>query len=72
MKIIARIWAILTVLLILIAFIPLLGWLNWLAVPFAIIGLLLAVIGKSNGSVVICSVAIVAGILRLIWGWGII
>jgi len=72
MKLIGRIFAIITVVLMLVAFIPLLGWLNWLVIPFAIVGLLFSVIGKSTGGTVICCVAIVLGMLRLMLGGGII
>jgi len=54
-----------------LAFIPLLGWLNWLNIPFAILGLIFSSIGNSQGGKVLCGVAIVLGILRLILGGGI-
>lgn len=72
MKIIAWIFAAITIVLLLIAFIPLLGWLNWLVVPFAVLGLVFALLAKSSGSTVVCCVAIVLGMLRLMLGGGII
>ena len=72
MKIIGRIFGLITIVLMVVAFIPLLGWLNWFVIPFAILGLLFSVIGKSTGGTVICIVAIVLGMLRLMLGGGIL
>ena len=72
MKIIGRIFGLVTLVLMLVAFIPLLGWLNWFVIPFAILGLLFSLIGKSTGGTVICIVAIVLGMLRLMLGGGIL
>lgn len=59
-----------------IGFIPCLGWLNYINVPFAIIGLILGIIsvstaepGQKTPSVVgicCCSFAIIFGLVRLI------
>ncbi|MBK6504753.1 MAG: hypothetical protein IPG02_03600 [Ignavibacteria bacterium] len=63
---------ILSALGMLLAFIPLLGWLNWINIPFAIIGLIFSVISKSKGGTVLCIVAIIFGMIRLALGGGII
>ncbi len=72
MKIIGLILGILSALGMLLAFIPLLGWLNWINIPFAIIGLIFSVISKSKGGTVLCIVAIIFGMIRLAFGGGII
>ncbi len=72
MQTIGRIFGILALIGMLIGLIPFLGWLNWLNIPLAIIGLLLSILGKSNGGIIICVVAIIFGLLRLIFGGGII
>lgn len=72
MKLIGRVFAVITVILMLVAFIPLLGWLNWVVIPFAILGLLFSVIGKSKGGTIICCIAIILGMLRLMLGGGIL
>ncbi len=72
MKTIGRLFGILSLIGMIIGFIPLFGWLNWFNIPFAIIGLLFSIIGKSKGGIIICVVAIFLGILRLILGGGII
>lgn len=61
-----------------IALIPFLGWLNWLNIPFAIIGLVISILGYSQRrqtalgltGIVLCSIAIVVGVLRLSLGGG--
>ena len=64
-----------------IFFLPLLGALNWLNIPFAIAGLILSVIGVVNArkgrsagmaGIVLCSIAIVVGVIRLNLGCGIL
>ena len=72
MKTIGRIFGILALIVMIIGLIPFFGWLNWVGIPLAILGLILSVIGKSNGGMVICAVAIVVGLLRLFMGGGII
>jgi hypothetical protein len=60
--------------------IPLLGWLNWLNIPVAILGLILCIIGVSKGKnkglgtagIIINAIIIVFGIIRLVTGGGII
>lgn len=63
-----------------IAFIPCLGWLNWLNIPFAMIGLIISIIAVSGNSpdknkglagLILCSMAIVLGAFRLMIGGGI-
>jgi len=56
----------------LVAFIPLLGWLNWLIIPFAVLGLALGVISKSTSGRNLNLVVIAVGVLRLMMGGGII
>ncbi len=72
MKTIGLLWGIIAVLGMLLAFIPLLGWLNWIVIPFAVIGLINSSIGNSNSGKTMCVVAIIFGILRLILGGGLL
>lgn len=65
-----------------IALFPCLGALNWLNVPFSLIGLVISAValgtsnkGNKGGSiagVILCSVAMVFGLIRLVLGGGII
>lgn len=72
MKTIGRLFGILAVVGMLLGMIPLLGWLNWFNIPFAIVGLVISVIGKSKGGIIICIVAIFFGLGRLMLGGGIL
>ena len=62
-----------------IALIPFLGWLNWINIPFSIIGLILSILGYSQRrqqvlgliGIVLCGIAITVGVLRLNLGGGI-
>jgi hypothetical protein len=66
------IFGIFSVLGMLLGFIPFLGWFNWLNIPFAIIGLIFALISNSRNGKILNIIAIVIGIVRLIMGGGIL
>ena len=72
MRILGTLWGIIALLIMLIAFIPLLGWLNWLSIPFAVIGLIFNAIVDSRNGKTLCIVAIIVGVLRLMMGGGIL
>lgn len=80
MGIVSLIWGILSLLWMLLAFIPLLGWLNWLMIPFAVVGAILAIIaiaadkGRVSGifGLILCVIAMGLGTLRLMLGGGIL
>ncbi len=55
----------------LVAFVPLLGWMNWLVIPFAAVGLALGAMSTSNAGRNLCIVVVVIGVLRLMLGGGI-
>lgn len=52
------------------AFLPLLGWLNWVVIPLAILGLGLGVVSKSTAGRNLNLVVIVIAVLRLMLGGG--
>ena len=65
-----------------IGFIPCLKSLNWVNIPLALIGLIVSIIGftsmpqglskdKSISEIIICSIAIIFGMFRLLIGGGI-
>ncbi|MDO5609780.1 MAG: hypothetical protein Q4G62_03195 [Pseudomonadota bacterium] len=74
------IWGIFAMMGMLFALIPLLGWLNWLVIPFSIIGIIISAIGMSgkqrSGSatagLILCLIASVFGGIRLILGGGLL
>ena len=80
MGIVGLVIGILSLMGMVIAFVPLLGFLNWLNIPSAIIGLALSVIAivlkkERNPAIagtILCSFAIAVGTLRLIIGFGIL
>ncbi len=79
MQIIGFIMGIFSMLGMLLGLLPLLGWLNWLVIPFAGIGLIISIvsiaISKRGGigivGIVLCSIALLISIPRLIIGGGI-
>lgn len=72
MKLIGSLLGIISLVIMLVAFIPLLGWINWINIPIAIVGLIFSSLVDSRGGKTMCSVALIFGILRLIFGGGII
>ncbi len=79
LSIFSVVWGILAIIGMAIAFIPCLGILNYLNIPFAVFGLLfsiLAIILSSEKELAIvgcllCTAAILFGIIRLVLGFGI-
>ncbi len=72
MKTVGLILGVLAALGMLLGFIPLLGWFNWVNIPFAILGLIISAIGKSNEGMVLCGIAVLVGLFRLVLGGGIL
>ncbi len=63
-----------------VSLLPLLGWLNWLNIPVAVIGLVFSILGVNKGKnkgigtagIIINAILIVYGAIRLIIGGGFI
>jgi hypothetical protein len=82
MQIVSLIWGILALVGFMVGFIPCLGALNWLNIPFAVIGLIISIIafasagpgrrGFSVVGIILCLVAILIGANRLMWGGGVL
>lgn len=83
MQVIALIWGILAGMAVVVAFFPCLGALNWMVIPFSGLGLILSVIalttadpeeprGLSIAGVVLCGIATILGLLRLMIGGGVV
>jgi hypothetical protein len=53
------------------AFLPLLGWMNWLVVPVALVGLLFGLASGSTSGRNLNLVVIVIGVVRLMLGGGL-
>ena len=82
MQTLSLLWGMLAILGMLVAFFPCLGALNWINIPFAVIGLVIGIAayttgaeGKKAGSLtglICCAIAVVFGGVRLVLGGGIL
>ena len=82
MGLMSLLWGIVAMIWMVIALIPLLGWGNWLLIPFAAVGAIIAAIGiaftspgnraRAKTGLVLNGIVIVVGIVRLGIGGGII
>ena len=77
MSIIGLLWGIVAFILMLVGLIPFLGWLNWLIIPFAAVGLILSAVGYMRrrspaglAGIILGGVVILVGIARLSLGGG--
>lgn len=81
MQTLSLVIGILAILGMLVGFIPCFGWLNWLNIPFSVVGIIISLIAMAttgnedkNNSIaglVCCSIALILGFIRLILGAGI-
>lgn len=75
-------WGIVALFGMLIGLMPLFGALNWLNIPFAVVGVLIssAALGRARdegkgmsiAGLVCCTIAVLVGILRLVVGLGVL
>jgi hypothetical protein len=82
MPMLSLIWGILALVGMVVAFFPCLGSLNWLNIPFSILGLIIGIIalsksgpaGKSaaTAGTIMCAIATLLGLLRLKIGGGVL
>jgi hypothetical protein len=83
MNVLCLLFGIFSLLGLCLGFLPCVGALNWLNVPFSIVGLAVSIIALSTvrdnenrsgaiAGVVCCSVAVVFGTLRLVLGGGVL
>jgi hypothetical protein len=72
MNLISTLIGIVALVAALVGFIPLLGWLNWLVIPVAVIGLLLGLLSDKNRGRNINLVVLILATFRLMAGGGLI
>ena len=82
MQMISLVWGILSILGLGVAFIPCFGALNWLNIPFAIVGLIVSIVattkappggnGAAIAGIVLNALAVLLGVVRLMIGGGIV
>ena len=74
MDVISFIIGIISLLAIFVAFLPYLGFLHWFIVPLAVVGFFLGLAGRVQsrnkglaiGGVVLCSIALLIGLIKLL------
>ncbi|MGC8792375.1 MAG: hypothetical protein ACP5U2_03170 [Bryobacteraceae bacterium] len=76
MQVLCLVWGILALLGMFVGFFPCLGALNWINIPFSAVGLVLSIValvtsrdprkGPAVAGLVMCTLAVVLGALRLI------
>lgn len=82
MGLISLLWGIVAMILMILALIPLLGAANWLVIPFAAVGAIIAAIGilftrtekrgRAKAGLVLNGIVIIVGIVRLSLGGGVL
>jgi hypothetical protein len=82
LQVVSMVWGILAILGMIVAFLPCLGSLNWLNIPFSVVGLVVSIValatandGSRTGAtagVVCCGIATVFGLIRLMLGGGVL
>ena len=82
MGMISLVWGILAMVWMVLALIPIIGITNWLLIPFAAVGAIIAAIGilftrtqhrgRAKAGLVLNGIVIVVGIIRLSLGGGVI
>ncbi len=80
MGVAAIIFGVLSLIGMVVAFTPCLGSLNWLNIPFSVIGLILSIVAmqkpetksQGTGGLIMCVIAIIIGMIRLVAGGGVL
>jgi hypothetical protein len=83
MQVLSLIMGILAIIGMFVGFFPCLGALNWLNIPFSMVGLIISIIalatagkeeskGGSIAGIICCAIAMFFGLIRLIVGGGIV
>ena len=72
MNVISVIIGLMALIIALVGFIPLFGWLNWFAIPGAVVGLVLGLLSQKTSGRNINLVVLALAIIRLALGGGIL
>jgi hypothetical protein len=72
MNVISTIIGLMALIIALVGFIPLFGWLNWFAIPVAVVGLLLGLLSQKTSGRNINLVVLALAMIRLALGGGIL
>lgn len=76
----SMIWGVLSLIGMFVAFLPCLGSLNWLNIPFSLVGLVISIVAttkpetqrQGQRGAIMCGIATVVGFIRLALGGGIL
>ena len=71
-NLISIVFGIIALVIVIPSTIPLLGWGNWIALPFAVAGVGLGALSRTNGGRNFCLIVLAIAIARLMLGGGII
>lgn len=71
-NLISILFGIIALVIVIPSTIPFLGWGNWLALPFAVAGVGLGALSRSNGGRNFCLIVLAIAIVRLMLGGGFI
>jgi hypothetical protein len=71
MNAISTIIGLMALIIALVGFVPLLGWLNWFAIPLAVVGLVLGLLSQKTSGRYINLVVLALAVIRLALGGGI-
>ena len=72
MNVLSTIIGFMALIIALVGFIPLFGWLNWFAIPLAVVGLVLGLMSRETNGRNINLVVLALAIIRLALGGGIL
>ncbi len=82
MQVLSLAWGILALMGFFVGIFPCLGWVNWFNIPFAMAGLIFGIVAHAMGrpglrtgstwAIVLCLIAVLIGLKRLVLGAGIL
>ena len=72
MNVLSMMIGLMALIIALVGFIPLLGWLNWFAIPLAVVGLVLGLLSQKTSGRNVNLVVLALAIIRLALGGGIL
>jgi hypothetical protein len=72
MNVCSTILGLMALIIALVGFIPLFGWLNWFAIPLAVVGLVLGLLSQKTSGRNVNLVVLALAIIRLALGGGIL
>lgn len=72
MNLASKIIGSIALIIMIVGLVPLLGWLNWFAIPIAILGLIVGIFSRNTGGLILNGIILIFSALRLMAGGGIL